>query len=94
MLPTAHFRARAEPRAGVVAATAPQPAEAEATPAAAAAAAAAAAGEAPVKRKVQPQDFTTLVAAVEEIRRDWCVEPRFTRVWKSRQTKGSRKIRS
>lgn len=87
MLPTAHFRARAEPRAGVVAATAPQPAEAEATPAAAA-------GEAPVKRKVQPQDFTTLVAAVEEIRRDWCVEPRFTRVWKSRQTKGSRKIRS
>lgn len=27
----------------------------------------------PVKRKVQPQDFTTLVAAVEEIRRDWCV---------------------
>jgi hypothetical protein len=92
VLPTAHFRARAEPRAGVVAATAPQPAEAEATPAAAAAAAAA--GEAPVKRKVQPQDFTTLVAAVEEIRRDWCVEPRFTRVWKSRQTKGSRKIRS
>jgi len=30
----------------------------------------------PVKRKVQPQDFTTLVAAVEEIRRDWCVMPR------------------
>jgi hypothetical protein len=34
---------------------------------------AAAAVKPPVKRKVQPQDFTTLVAAVEEIRRDWCV---------------------